>query len=262
MKSRNMATALAWIVGLALCAAPSLAREPGEQSAASRTAVIALASREIDTREAAVAKALDVFSAEPGAEEYVLVKFPGPVTAAQVDALARLTERVYTYLPHDAFLVRMPLARQHELTDAAVGASWIGPYHPAYKISPAVTAAAKASAGAAVKTGGRLPVLLHLYPDAPLDDDPVLDSRGVPWPVFASLLVANGWFRDARGFKSTRHVLRAGVRLLAFIAAWIAAFAWLPTLPVALVLAGWVAYIAPKVRWVSREFQNVKVPSP
>jgi len=97
--------------------------------------------------------------------------------------------------------------------------------------------------------------------DAPLDADPALDSRGIPWPIFASLLVANGWFLNARGFRSARHVALAGVRLLAFVGAWIAAFATLPTLPVAVALAAWAAYIAPKVRWVGREFQHVEVPS-
>jgi len=92
--------------------------------------------------------------------------------------------------------------------------------------------------------------------DALLDTDPALDSTGIPWPLFASLLIANGWFVNARGFKSARHVLMAGVRLLAFAGAWIAAFAWLPTLPVAVVLAAWVAYITPKVRWVGQEFQD------
>jgi len=93
-------------------------------------------------------------------------------------------------------------------------------------------------------------------PDAPLDADPALDSSGIPWPVFASLLIANGWFVSARGFRSAGHVLMAGVRLLMFAGAWIAAFVWLPTFPVAAILAGWVAFIAPKVRWVGREFQD------
>jgi len=96
--------------------------------------------------------------------------------------------------------------------------------------------------------------------DARLDTDPPLDSSGIPWPLFASLLVANGWFANARGFKSPRHLARAGVRLLAFSGAWVAAFAWLPTLPVAAALAGWIAYIAPKVRWVGQEFQHVEDP--
>jgi hypothetical protein len=94
--------------------------------------------------------------------------------------------------------------------------------------------------------------------DAPLDADPALDSSGIPWPVFASLLIANGWFVNARGFKSSKRVVIAGVRLLAFAGAWIAAFALVPKLLVAAALAGWVAYITPKVRWVGQEFQDVK----
>ncbi len=97
--------------------------------------------------------------------------------------------------------------------------------------------------------------------DAPLDTDPPLDSTGIPWPLFASLLVANGWFLSGRGFQSTAHVALAGVRLVAFLGAWIAAFAWLPTLPVAAALAGWVAYITPKVRWLGREFQDAEAAS-
>jgi hypothetical protein len=97
---------------------------------------------------------------------------------------------------------------------------------------------------------------------APLDTDPALDSTGIPWPVFASLLIANGWFVSARGFQSARHMAMAGVRLLAFAGAWIAAFAWLPTLPVAAALAGWIAYITPKLPWVGQEFQDVSVSSP
>jgi len=94
--------------------------------------------------------------------------------------------------------------------------------------------------------------------DAPLDDAPPLDSVGIPWPVFASLLIANGWFLNARGFKSARHVRLAGLRLLGFVGAWIAAFLWLPALPVAVALGGWVVYITPKLRWVGQQFQNVE----
>lgn len=94
--------------------------------------------------------------------------------------------------------------------------------------------------------------------DAPLDTDPALDSSGIPWPIFAALRVANGCFMSARGFMSARHVALAGLRLLAFVAAWIAAFVWLPVLPVAIALVGWLAYVAPKVRWVGQQFQHVK----
>ena len=93
--------------------------------------------------------------------------------------------------------------------------------------------------------------------DARLDTAPKLDSRGIPWPVFSTLLIANGWFLRPQGFRSPRHLIRAAARLVTFVAAWIAAFAWLPALPVALALASWVAFITPKFVWVGREFQSV-----
>ncbi len=93
--------------------------------------------------------------------------------------------------------------------------------------------------------------------DAALDEDPPLDMRGVPWPVFSSLLIANGWFMNARGFQGPRMIMMAAVRLVAFVAAWIAAFVWLPTLPVAIALAAWVAFIVPTFRWVGEQFQDV-----
>jgi hypothetical protein len=49
----------------------------------------------------------------------------------------------------------------------------------------------------------------------------------------------------------------AGLRLLGFVGLWVAAFLWLPALPVAVALGAWAAYITPKVRWVGQQFQNV-----
>jgi hypothetical protein len=92
--------------------------------------------------------------------------------------------------------------------------------------------------------------------DAALDTQPTLDSKGIPWPIFASLLIANGWFMSGRGFQSTKHVAYAALRVLGFVAAWIAAFATLPALVVAAALAGWVAFITPKVRWLGQQFQD------
>ncbi len=64
---------------------------------------------------------------------------------------------------------------------------------------------------------------------------------------YAALLIANGWFMRAQGLPSARHIKIAGLRLLGFVVAWLVAFAWLPTLPVAVALAGWVAFIIPKM---------------
>lgn len=94
--------------------------------------------------------------------------------------------------------------------------------------------------------------------DAPLDRKPELDSRGIPWILFASLLIANGWFIRPRGFSNARLLPYAAARLVAFVLGWVAAFAFLPALPVALGLAAWVAWIAPRVRWLGREFQQVE----
>ena len=93
--------------------------------------------------------------------------------------------------------------------------------------------------------------------DASLDEAPPLDAKGVPWPAFASLLIANGWFVRPLGFRSRSAIAPAALRLAAFIAAWVAGFALLPMLPVALALVGWLVYIAPKVQWLGREFQHV-----
>ncbi|MEN8158624.1 MAG: hypothetical protein ABFS41_00985 [Myxococcota bacterium] len=102
-------------------------------------------------------------------------------------------------------------------------------------------------------------------PDTALDSDPPLDSRGVPWPLFVSLLVANGWFVRPRGFAHLEggpppqvRAQWALFRVVGFAAAWIAAFTWLPTLPVAAGLAGWIAWITPRIRVLNAEFQNVR----
>ena len=97
--------------------------------------------------------------------------------------------------------------------------------------------------------------------DAALDTDPEFDAPAIPWPLFASLLVANGWFVRPKAFRKPKVMIpRAFARLIGFVALWIAAFTWLPTLPVILALSAWVAFIAPRVKWVNNEFQSVKSP--
>ena len=158
MKPSSRIAAAVCLVLLAAGAFPALAED--------RSAVISLASGVIDVHQAApIPKGLDVAAAEAGAEDYVLVKFPGPVTAAQLAALERASERVYTYLPHDAFLVKAGPALRDKLAGGELGASWSGPYHPVYKLSPAV--AALSADKAAVETPRQ--VLLHVFPDADLD---------------------------------------------------------------------------------------------
>jgi subtilisin family serine protease len=160
MDDRSRTKRIGWaLAALALCGLPA-----GSSEVPDRSALIALASGTLDVRQLqAPDDKLAVGAAEAGAESYLLVKFPGPVTAAQAEVLEELAERVVTYLPHDAFLVQVPAARRHLLTADAVGAVWTGLYHPAYKISPAV-----ARLDAAAAKGDRRQVLVHVFPGADL----------------------------------------------------------------------------------------------
>src|SRR4029077_5570866 len=97
-----------------------------------------------------------------GRGEVVIVQFPGPVTAEQVRALRAAGARIYTYLPYDAYLVRMPPGMDKARLAAAAGGSWSGKYQPSSKISPAVTAVSPD------KGTGLRQVMVQVYPDADL----------------------------------------------------------------------------------------------
>ncbi len=164
MKIKRSAAALGCLVLLYGFVASAESGPPAPERS-----TIALASRVIDAGKAvaAIPEGLDV-AASPGGEELVLVKFPGPVTAANLAALERRAERVYAYLPDDAFLIRIPSGRRHLLSDPELGLAWKGPYHPAYKISPAL--AAVEAAGDKVGSGaGKHSVLVHVFPDRHVD---------------------------------------------------------------------------------------------
>jgi len=94
--------------------------------------------------------------------------------------------------------------------------------------------------------------------DAAIDSDPPLDSNGFPWSLFVALNLASGWFVNIGSLPDQRHIIVCVMRLIAFVAAWIAGFIYLPVLPVAVALVGWMTYVTPKVRWLSKEIQNEK----
>ncbi|MFT5441325.1 MAG: hypothetical protein ACI8W3_000366 [Myxococcota bacterium] len=103
--------------------------------------------------------------------------------------------------------------------------------------------------------------------DAELDTNPELDSRGLPWPLFMSLLVSNGWFikPDTFGHRPggptpLTRIKRALIRIPFFVAAWAIAFAYLPSLWVGLALVGWGAWLTPKIRYFNEQFQSIPNP--
>ena len=151
-----------------LCLLPAHA-EPATE----RSRTISLSSGEIDITAGERDVPVGLKALAGAGNDYVLVKFPGPVSAEQIRALEQRVEKVYTYLPHDTFLVRLPFEKQHRTGDAELGASWSGLYHPAYKIAPGIReVAAKpglAKAGLGDEAGRPWIVMLRIYPDADLD---------------------------------------------------------------------------------------------
>ena len=145
--------------------APTGAQVPGEAAeAVPASALISLRSGALDTRRLPPAReALRSGAAREPDAGYRLVKFPGPVSRRQVRALEGAGVRIYAYLPHFAFLVRLPAGRDGALD--ALGATWWGPYLPRYKIAPAVAAPARQPLAA----GEAAVLLLQVYPDADLD---------------------------------------------------------------------------------------------
>ncbi len=143
--------------------------EGGEvDEGAARGAFVSLNSVRVDPRAPTAALPARLL-ARPGsgADDYVLVKFPGPITAGQAKALRAAAERVYTYLPHDTFLAKLSPGRRGAAAMAALGASWSGPYHPGYKLSRFVNAVDGREGGGG--DGERRMVMVEIYPDADLD---------------------------------------------------------------------------------------------
>lgn len=101
-------------------------------------------------------------------------------------------------------------------------------------------------------------------PDVPHDDAPALDSPPVPWPLFVTLLLANGWFLRPVGFDQRpgadtipKRQRNAMLRIPVFVALWIAAALVLPVWGVALLFGAWLALVVPGIRMVNASFQNV-----
>ena len=102
--------------------------------------------------------------------------------------------------------------------------------------------------------------------DAELDIPPSLDMRAPPWPLFVALLLANGNFIRPRGLALERGAaenpwrqgLSALVKLVAFAAAWIAAFVLVPRIWVLAAFAMWGLAVAPGIVEMHRDFQTVR----
>jgi hypothetical protein len=103
-------------------------------------------------------------------------------------------------------------------------------------------------------------------PDAALDTPPAVDMKGIPWPLFVLLLLANGNFWRPKGFALQRRgpddvaarARRAAVKLALFLAGWITAFALLPAGWTLLALLVYAVIAAPGIVEMHRAFQAVE----
>lgn len=159
-----LAVATTLWAGLA-SAIPSDLSAPDPDKAPGRERLVSLASGVIDAADPGPVP--ESLAAGAAGSSYAIVKFPGPVSAEQLRALHGAVENVYTYLPYDAFLVRRKSSEAAaDLT--ATGARWVLPYHPAYKLGPAI-AGVRAAAGKLSPSASKpLVVAIQAYPDADL----------------------------------------------------------------------------------------------
>jgi hypothetical protein len=151
------------MLGLLLLPWMAVGDEGGERS---RWISLRSGSIDVEAPEKALPVGLTVRRADDPAARYALVKFGGPVTAAEYARLEAAVERVYSYLPHDAFLVRLKAPQQAlSLPQEVPGMVWSGPYQPAYKLSPVVTAVTDTPE----KAREERIVMVQIFPDADLD---------------------------------------------------------------------------------------------
>jgi hypothetical protein len=143
-----------------LCLSASLAA-----ASERRSDLVSLSSMAIDVNAPPeIPQALQADSADG----HYLVKFPGPVSARQRAALDKVAERVYTYLPYDTFLVKASSDLRAPEMLKSLGARWVGSYHPAYKLAPAIAGAVEAPLAWGTEAPVRI-VMLEVYPDANLE---------------------------------------------------------------------------------------------
>ena len=98
-----------------------------------------------------------------GSDRYLIVQLDGPATSDELAALAAGVDRIYGYLPHNSFLVKVGAGK----TIASLGA-WAGEYRPAHKIARALRETANRSASGADGRDAQT-IMVHAYPDADLD---------------------------------------------------------------------------------------------
>ena len=74
-----------------------------------------------------------------GGRHAYIVQFAGPILPEWFDRLQQTGAEALTYLPHNAYVVRLTEAQRARL-DALPNVRWVGDFHPGYKIDPVLAA--------------------------------------------------------------------------------------------------------------------------
>jgi len=130
---------------LCALAAPLAAQEP-QQGSRSSTLMLRYASFD----PLAGQPATPVELTARGDQRLHIVQYAATPTQADRDRIAEFGGQVVHYLPHHAYVVRIDGDAVPALRGAA-GVRWVGHYHPAYRLDPALLAARAWQAEAAVR---------------------------------------------------------------------------------------------------------------
>lgn len=80
-------------------------------------------------------KGLAAKSLSQSSDDYYLVQFDGPITPDEKNILEKNSEKIYSYIPDYAFLTKLTSKQKNSLQNHSK-IRWVGPYLPAYRISP------------------------------------------------------------------------------------------------------------------------------
>ncbi|MEM9290332.1 MAG: S8 family serine peptidase [Acidobacteriota bacterium] len=155
---RRSRTALATL-GLLLCAGSLI---PSAAGAAEGRDQVLLRTATLSNADAARGADLAPGLRASAAETMVIIKYGAPVSQAQRLALEERAS-IYSYLPHDAFLVRSH-SGAGLLSQLPPGALWASPLHPGWKLAPELSNLATNAAARA--TDETVPVLLTFSREA------------------------------------------------------------------------------------------------
>jgi hypothetical protein len=145
---------------LLLLASSSAAQDERSFERANRWAAnpraLSLAYADFDTRGGEPHVPSDLRAQEPSADELgtYLVQIEGPITGGKQDRLRAHVAALFDYVPNNAFIVRASASQIEALSELDV-VSWVGDYHPAYRLDERLREA-----------GPERRVVVHTFPGA------------------------------------------------------------------------------------------------